>query len=972
MCDVHFCGRTETAVGDAQIFVSGPNAISNKPASPTGTGNYYWNAIVYEGNSGQLYCNYYNSTQTMELDTLTVPTGKTLSIPKAVTLKLPEDGLHSDGASFAGEGRVILGETYYYAKADGKLAPCEAMLIDSNGVTTTGIFNTLETIITGTMANDGKNSWLVYGGHKILLLTDVNYPADIDLTDTRCTEVELDLNGKTLNMGGHTILADVDASTVANPNVFTISDSSPDGSGRITGSSAEPLVRNTTGRLAITGGAIENSGTGPAVQIENVRSELKLSGGSFSRIVVTANAGFTPAPLVSLLADGTAFYDSANSLWISPASKKAELSNVSIQAAPAGLLSVTAAHEVGSSVASIVGLTSSGGASYQWLACKDKGGSASPVAGANTATLSLNNGTLEAGGWYISCRVTAGGVTMLTDEVFVNAVEPDILTSLDDTAYTYDGTACRPNVRVSAKNGAVLLEERDYTLSYEDNIKAGTAKVTITGKGTTQQNTFDPVVLTFQISPAALTIQAKDQTVTGSGTPQSGTDWAQATGLISGDRLSALTLAQNEARTQVVASGASIQNAAGEDVTDCYSITYLPGTLTVSGGGSGTGSGDDPGTGSGSSSGGGSSSSSGGSTVVKNEDGSTTTIRKDSQTGAVTETTKHPDGSTTVVSKQQDGTVTTTETDRQGNRTETIERSDGSSSVTAKTQDGTTAQMETSSSGQVTASVNLSAKAAAQESAALLPLPALQARQNVEQAPSVTIETQAEGPVRVEVPVSNVTPGTVAMLVHPDGTTEVLKQTVPGEAGVVFTVEDGATVKIVDNSKRFADVAETNWAAPAVGFVTGRELFAGVSETDFAPEQPMTRGMLMTVLARLDGQDTASGSTWYESGVNWAKSNDISDGTLPMANVSREQLVVMLYRYAGSPGAADVDLPFPDTGDISDYARSAVNWAVSNGIVKGTDSGIFDPKGPATRAQTAQILENYIKLLDGRSGTKQE
>lgn len=358
--------------------------------------------------------------------------------------------------------------------------------------------------------------------------------------------------------------------------------------------------------------------------------------------------------------------------------------------------------------------------------------------------------------------------------------------------------------------------------------------------------------------------------------------------------------------------------------------------------------------------------------MVKNEDGSTTTIRKDSQTGAVTETTKHPDGSTTVVSKQQDGTVTTTETDRQGNRTETIERSDGSSSVTAKTQDGTTAQMETSSSGQVTASVNLSAKAAAQESAALLPLPALQARQNVEQAPSVTIETQAEGPVRVEVPVSNVTPGTVAMLVHPDGTTEVLKQTVPGEAGVVFTVEDGATVKIVDNSKRFADVAETNWAAPAVGFVTGRELFAGVSETDFAPEQPMTRGMLMTVLARLDGQDTASGSTWYESGVNWAKSNDISDGTLPMANVSREQLVVMLYRYAGSPGAADVDLPFPDTGDISDYARSAVNWAVSNGIVKGTDSGIFDPKGPATRAQTAQILENYIKLLDGRSGTKQE
>lgn len=954
VCEVHFCDRTDAHAGSAQIFVSGPNAISQKPASPTGTDNYYWNAIVYEGDSGQLYCSYYNSTQTMELDALTVPAGKTLHIPKGVELKLPQDGLRSDGALFAGEGRVTLGETCCYARQDGALAPCEAKLIDDSGLS--GTFNTLEDLLTGTIANDGSTSWLVYSGHHILLLADVDYPADIDLTGTRCSELEIDLNGKTLNMGGHTILADVEHSTVAENNVFTISDSSPDGSGRITGNSAGPMVRTTAGRLVITGGSFENSGAGPALQIENVWPELKLSGGSFSGVTVTcrSGAGDTAAPLVSLLAEGCAFCGREDAVWISPASRKSELSNVSVQAAPAGLIPLTAAHEAGSREVSVSGLENiSGAASFQWMARSSAGGASAALPGATGSVLRLDDGALEAGGCYVACLVGVNGLTICTDEVYAEASEPPVLLTVAEGTYTYNGTAHRPAVTVETKGGAVLTEGVDYTLVYEDNVNAGTAKAVVQG---TESNPFEAVRKSFQIDRAPLSVQAKDQTVRQGADIQTGTAMVSAQGLVPGDTLTGIVLTKSADNTQIFPSGARIQNAEGEDAAANYEILYRPGTLIITSGSGSGGSG-----GSGSSSGG--SGSSGGSTAVKNEDGSVTTVQKDNRTGDVTETTAYPDGSKTVVVTQRDGTVVTTETDRQGGRTERVERSDGSSSVTTQAQDGTTARTEISASGQAAANVSLSPEAAARENAVLLPIPALPARREVEQAPSVTIEAPAEGPVRVEVPVSNVTPGTVAVQVYPDGTTQVLKQTILGEAGVIFRVEAGATVKIVDNGRQFADVAETDWAASAVEFVTGRELFVGISETDFAPERPMTRGMLMTVLARLDGQDTAGGGAWYEPGVSWARSRGISDGTMPMADISREQLIVMLYRYAGSPEGAASDLPFPDTGDISGYAQAAVRWAVSSGILHGTGSGMLDPKGPATRAQTAQILENYIRVL---------
>lgn len=107
-------------------------------------------------------------------------------------------------------------------------------------------------------------------------------------------------------------------------------------------------------------------------------------------------------------------------------------------------------------------------------------------------------------------------------------------------------------------------------------------------------------------------------------------------------------------------------------------------------------------------------------------------------------------------------------------------------------------------------------------------------------------------------------------------------------------------MKIIDNSKIFSDCTD-HWAADAIDFVAARELFNGTGANTFSPNRPMTRGMLMTVLARMNDVDTEGGSTWYEKGLLWAVEQGISDGTNPEQKISREQLVTMLYRAAGRP-----------------------------------------------------------------------
>ena len=123
----------------------------------------------------------------------------------------------------------------------------------------------------------------------------------------------------------------------------------------------------------------------------------------------------------------------------------------------------------------------------------------------------------------------------------------------------------------------------------------------------------------------------------------------------------------------------------------------------------------------------------------------------------------------------------------------------------------------------------------------------------------------------------------------------------------------------------------------------------------------MTRAMLVTVLARFDGADISGGTTWYEKGVEWAIANGVSDGSSPERNITREQLVTMLWRYAGSPATTGNMFSFADEDQISGYAREAMQWAVENGIVSGFGNGRLGPQGQATRVQVAQMLKSLIE-----------
>ena len=380
--------------------------------------------------------------------------------------------------------------------------------------------------------------------------------------------------------------------------------------------------------------------------------------------------------------------------------------------------------------------------------------------------------------------------------------------------------------------------------------------------------------------------------------------------------------------------------------------TYTTGTLIISQRSSGGGST-------------GSSSSSGNKTEVeKNPDGSTTTtVTKPN--GTVTETTKYPDGAQEVVETKKDGTVTTTTTDKTGNETEVVENTDGTTRTTITNEDGSSSVTKTDKDGNVEAQVKLPTDVvedAVQKGwAVALPMPSVSASSNRDEAPTVTVDLPRNTTAKVEIPVEDVTPGTVAVLVKADGTEEVIKTSLTTGGGVTVTLSDGDTVKIVDNSCDFADVPDAHWASEAVDFAASRELFAGTSDTTFAPEVAMNRAMIVTVLARFEGVDTSGGDSWYEAGQQWAVENGISDGTSLDQNLTREQLITMLWRYVGSP-VIEVGLgDYRDGDSVSSWAVKAMAWAVNAGIITGADGGTLAPQGVASRAQVAAILMRFVE-----------
>ncbi len=171
----------------------------------------------------------------------------------------------------------------------------------------------------------------------------------------------------------------------------------------------------------------------------------------------------------------------------------------------------------------------------------------------------------------------------------------------------------------------------------------------------------------------------------------------------------------------------------------------------------------------------------------------------------------------------------------------------------------------------------------------------------------------------------------------------------------------------------FIDVAPDAWYTEAVKYVEDNGLMSGTSVTTFAPNASMTRVMLAAALYRIAGSPMVFGSdtftdtqekVWYTDAVLWAFQKGIISG---YGNglfgtddpVSREQIVTILWRYAGSP-SADAGQDFVDESEIASYATTAVDWARVNGVVNGTDENRFFPRNSATRAEVAAMLRNYL------------
>lgn len=171
----------------------------------------------------------------------------------------------------------------------------------------------------------------------------------------------------------------------------------------------------------------------------------------------------------------------------------------------------------------------------------------------------------------------------------------------------------------------------------------------------------------------------------------------------------------------------------------------------------------------------------------------------------------------------------------------------------------------------------------------------------------------------------------------------------------------------------FPDVSNTRWYIKAIEFVCSKGLMAGYTNGRFGPDDTITRAQFAQIIYTNEGMPESAGGRfadvkegqWYADAVNWAAEKEIAAGVgggkfAPGRPITREQLVTMLWRYAGSPEPVTNELDFSDAGLVSGYAWKAVCWANENGIMRGRGDRLLDPKGRASRAEAAQMLMKYL------------
>lgn len=206
----------------------------------------------------------------------------------------------------------------------------------------------------------------------------------------------------------------------------------------------------------------------------------------------------------------------------------------------------------------------------------------------------------------------------------------------------------------------------------------------------------------------------------------------------------------------------------------------------------------------------------------------------------------------------------------------------------------------------------------------------------------------------------------------------IIKQN-PNETGKKYT----APITLEEERNTFADVSKDHWYYEAVNYVYEQGIMSGLTETVFGPNDKLTRSQFAAILYRIEGEPDVTYSEkfsdvpdnmWYTKGILWAADSGIvsgyEDNSLFGVNddITREQMAVMMYRYAKykdfdvSTGSSLEE--FDDSDQVSGYAKAAIGWAVESGIISGKEGGILDPRGNATRGECAAIIMRFMEKYE--------
>ena len=192
--------------------------------------------------------------------------------------------------------------------------------------------------------------------------------------------------------------------------------------------------------------------------------------------------------------------------------------------------------------------------------------------------------------------------------------------------------------------------------------------------------------------------------------------------------------------------------------------------------------------------------------------------------------------------------------------------------------------------------------------------------------------------------------------------------------------ETNAETQNTPSNMSFSDVKESDWYYSYVKTVYEQGLIKGISDTEFAPNEKLTRAMFVTILYRMDREPDANQSafadvekdSWYEKAVAWASANGIVQGVsntefAPNTNITREQMAAIIFRYAKYKGIDTEEvtkdtntLSHNDVFDVSDWAKDAMHYSIAAGVINGDENGNLLPHNTATRAETSAVITRLI------------